>query len=81
MCFYAGFDVVFRLNEEAGGVAGGVVDFHAGLGLENAGDDGAGLGRDVELRNAPALILRADGPALWALAVVCMRGGKACGSP
>lgn len=37
------------LDEEAAGAAGGIVNGHAGLGLEDAGHDGADLGRGVEL--------------------------------
>ena len=43
--------------EEAAGAAGGVVDFHAGLGLEDAGHDSADLGRGVELAGALAAAL------------------------
>ena len=42
------------LHQQAAGAAGGVVDFHAGLGLEHAGHDGADLGRGVELAGALA---------------------------
>lgn len=44
-------------HEQAAGAAGGVVDFHAGLGLEHAGHDGADLGRGVELAGALATAL------------------------
>ena len=41
-------------DEEAAGAAGGVVDFHAGLGLEHLRHDGADLGRGVEFAGALA---------------------------
>ena len=37
----------FALYEEAAGAAGGVVDLHVWLGLEDAGHDGVDLGRGV----------------------------------
>ena len=49
-------------HEEAAGDAGGVVDFHARLGLEDLGHDRADLGRSVELTSAlsPTLSELAD---------------------
>ena len=47
----------FELYEEAPGAAAGIVDGHAGLGLEHAGHDGADLGRGVELAGALASAL------------------------
>jgi hypothetical protein len=46
-----------ELHEEAAGAAAGVVDGHAGFGLEDAGHDGADLGRGVELAGALAAAL------------------------
>lgn len=54
-CAFLHDDLAF--HEETAGAAGGVVDFHAGLGLEDAGHDGADLGRGVELAGALAAAL------------------------
>jgi hypothetical protein len=45
------------LDQQAARAAGGVVDFHAGLGLEHAGHDGADLGRGIELAGTLAAAL------------------------
>ena len=46
-----------ELHEEAAGAAAGVVNGHAGLGLEHAGHDDADLGRGVELAGTLAAAL------------------------
>ncbi len=47
----------FAFHENAAGTADGVVDFHAGLGLEHLRHDGADFGRSVELAGALAAAL------------------------
>ena len=49
------FNLAF--HEEAAGAAAGVVDFHAGPGLEHPGHDAADRGRGVELAGALAAAL------------------------
>ncbi len=48
---------ISHLIEQTAGAAAGVVDFHARLGCEHAGHDGADLGRGVELAGALAAAL------------------------
>lgn len=55
LCLFFHGDLAF--DEEAAGAAGGVVDVHAGRGLEDARHDGADLGRGVELAGALAAAL------------------------